>query len=75
MKISRKKTYEVWALDFDGKQIATSIVDMFSNLREIHHTVKQQFWNKTIKTIHIYCINDGSYAVYNSNMVRLVQLY
>lgn len=71
MKISRKNTYKVWALDLDGKQFAPSIVDSFSNLREIHHTVKQQFWNKTIKTIHIYCINDDNYAVYNSNMVRL----
>lgn len=71
MRISRNKSYKVWALGLDGKQFAPSIVDSFANLCEIHYTVKRQFWSKTIKTIHIYCIDDDEYAVYNNKMKRL----
>lgn len=71
MRISRNKSYKVWALGLDGKQFAPSIIDSFANLREIHHVVKERFWNKTIKTIHIYSIDDDTYAVYNSNMKKI----
>lgn len=71
MRISKNKTYKVWALNLDGKQFAPSIVDSFNNLREIEYCVRKIFWRNKIKSIHIYCIDDDTYAVYSNKMKRL----